>query len=365
MADKEIDITEEDNEQELYEHFKFVIEKGQFMLRIDKYLMIRIANATRSKIQQAAEAGNVLVNGKPVKSNYKVKPLDVVTVLFAHPPREIELVPQDIPINIMYEDDDIIIVNKNAGMVVHPAYGNYKDTLMNALVFHFANLPVKENNFKKNTEQLGVHTNDARIRPGLVHRIDKNTSGILVIAKTDTAMTKLAKQFYDHSIDRTYIALVWGDFKEPEGTITGHVGRHLKDRKIMDVFPDGDIGKHAVTHYKVLERFGYVSLVECKLETGRTHQIRVHMQHIGHPVFNDEVYGGDRILKGTTFTKYKQFVENCFKIAPRHCLHAKSLGLIHPTTGKYIHFESDLATDMNEVIDKWRKYSVSKAFEEE
>lgn len=354
MTNTEAEIPEE--EQELFEHHRFVMGKGQELLRIDKYLMNHIKNATRSKIQQAAESGTIHVNDKPVKSSYRVKPFDVITILLTEPPREIELIPQDIPLNILFEDEDIIIVNKEAGMVVHPAYGNYKGTLMNALVFHFANLPVGK---YKNKDI------DARIRPGLVHRIDKNTSGILVIAKTDTAMVSLAKKFFDHSIDRTYWALVWGDFKEDSGTITGNLGRSLKDRKKMDVFPKGDFGKHAVTHYKVLERFGYVTLVECTLETGRTHQIRVHMRYVGHPIFNDDTYGGDRILKGTTFTKYKQFVENCFKMIPRQALHAKSLGFEHPITKKKIHFDSVLPPDMESVIQKWRAYSINKTLEEE
>jgi 23S rRNA pseudouridine1911/1915/1917 synthase len=349
MTNQEKDLPEE--EQALFEHFRFVIDKGQDPLRIDKFLMNRVENATRSKIQQAAEAGTIHVNGKPVKSNYRVKPGDIITILFAQPIREIELIPQDIPIQIVYEDKELIIVNKEAGMVVHPAYGNYKGTLMNALVYHFANLPVREYNNKDI---------DARIRPGLVHRIDKNTSGILVIAKTDMAMNKLAKDFFDHTIDRTYQALVWGDFKEDAGTITGNIGRSLKDRKKMDVFPEGNFGKTAVTHYKVLERFGYVTLIECTLETGRTHQIRVHLRYAGHPVFNDEVYGGDRILKGTTFSKYKQFVENCFKMLPRHALHAKSLGFIHPVTKKYMHFDSELPMDMAAMIQKWRAYSANR-----
>ncbi len=348
-------MEEEEGEQELFEHYRFVIDKGQEPLRIDKFLMNRVENATRSKIQQAAEAGTIHVNGKAVRSNYRVKPADLITILLTRPVREIELIPQDIPIDIVYEDQDFIIVNKEAGMVVHPAYGNYKGTLMNALVYHFENLPVREYNNKDI---------DARIRPGLVHRIDKNTSGILVIAKTDNSMAKLAKEFFDHSIDRTYWALVWGDFKEETGTITGHIGRSLKDRKKMDVFPHGEFGKTAITHYKILERFGYVTLIECKLETGRTHQIRVHLRYAGHPVFNDEVYGGDRILKGTTFSKYKQFVENCFKLLPRHALHAKSLGFIHPTTKKYVHFDSRLPPDMEAVVGKWREYARHKALEE-
>ena len=345
-----------DDEQELFEHHRVVADKGQELLRVDKFLMNRIENASRTKIQNAAEAGSIHVNGKAVKSNYRVKPGDVVTVVLPHPPREIELIPQNIPINIVYEDDDLIIVNKDPGMVVHPGYGNYTGTLINALVYHFQNLPVSKTS----------RDSEAGKRPGLVHRIDKNTSGIIVIAKSELAMTKLAKDFFDRNIDRTYVALVWGDFKEDTGTVTGHIGRSMKDRKLQMVYPEGDQGKHAVTHYKVLERFGYVTLVECKLETGRTHQIRVHMQYIGHPIFNDDTYGGDRILKGTTFQKYKQFIENCFKIMPRHGLHAKSLGFTHPTTKKHMHFDSEIAPDMQAVIEKWRNYSTfNQAAEEE
>ncbi|MCC6690253.1 MAG: RluA family pseudouridine synthase [Bacteroidia bacterium] len=352
-----------EDEQELFEHYRFVIDKGQELLRIDKFLMNRIENATRTKIQQAAESDAIHANNKPVKSSYKVKPGDVITIMLAEPPREIELIPQNIPITIVYEDADIIIVNKQAGMVVHPAYGNYKDTLMNALVYHFENLPVPQSYAKAKSIQQHPEINQ-RIRPGLVHRIDKNTSGLLVIAKTETAMHKLSKFFFNHAIDRTYQALVWGDFKENEGTITGNIGRSLKDRKKMDVFPDGEHGKTAITHYKVLERFGYVTLIECTLETGRTHQIRAHMKYAGHPVFNDEVYGGDKILKGTTFTKYKQFVENCFKLIPRHALHAKSLGFAHPSTGKKVYFESDLPEDLDAVIKKWKAYTINKITDE-
>jgi len=345
--DEEIEIQEE--ESELFEHYRFDVSKGQEPLRIDKFLMNRVENATRSKIQAAAEAGSILVNDKPIKSNYKVKPGDVITVVFAHPPREIELIPQDIPINVVYEDDDIIIINKQPNMVVHPGYGNYKGTLVNALIYHFQNLPVSK------TTSI-----TASIRPGLVHRLDKNTSGIMVVAKNELSMTRLAKNFFDRNLDRKYVALVWGDFKEEEGTVTGHIGRSAKDRKVMDIFPDGSEGKHAVTHYKVLERFGYVTLIECKLETGRTHQIRAHMQHIGHALFNDDTYGGDRVLKGTTFAKYKQFIDNCFKIMPRHALHAKSLGFVHPITQKPVHFDSEIPGDMMAVIEKWRNYSKSK-----
>ena len=364
MKEEEVDLAEEqDDDQELFEHLRVVVDKGQDLLRIDKFLMNRTQNATRSKIQQAAENGNILVNEKPVKSNYKVKPFDVITVVFAHPPREIELIPQNIPVDIVYEDDDLVIVNKEPGMVVHPGYGNYKGTLVNALVYHFNQLPVS--NYGGTVEATKKSKEQAILRPGLVHRLDKNTSGIMVVAKSETAMVKLAKDFFDRNLDRIYYALVWGDFQEDEGTITGNIGRHLKDRKKMDVFPpESEEGKHAVTHYKVLERFGYVTLIQCKLETGRTHQIRAHMKYIGHSLFNDEVYGGDRILKGTTFAKYKQFVENCFTIMPRHALHAKSLGFNHPVTGKYIHFDSELPDDMLVVINKWRGYSVSMALEE-
>ncbi len=328
-------------EEKKFEHYKFIADKGQNPLRVDKYLQNFVEFATRSKIQQAVKAGNVKVNGLVVKSNYKVKGNDVVTVIYDYPQEKNELLPQDIPINITYEDDDLLIVNKDAGMVVHPGFGNYDGTLVNALAFHFQNLP-----------NMGE-----KDRPGLVHRIDKNTSGILVIAKTETSMTTLAKKFEDRDLNRKYIALVWGNVKEEEGTITGHIGRSLKNRKIMDVFPDGENGKHAVSHYKVLERFGYTTLIECKLETGRTHQIRAHFKHIGHPLFNDNEYGGDRILKGTTFTKYKQFVQNCFKICDRQALHAKSLGFTHPTTKKEVFFDSELADDMQLLIEKWRKYA--------
>jgi 23S rRNA pseudouridine1911/1915/1917 synthase len=353
---------QEEEEQGLFEHFKITTDKGQSLLRIDKFLMNRIENATRSKIQQAAENGNILVNDKPVKSNYKVKPHDVITVVFSHPPREIELIPQNIPIDIVYEDDALIIINKKPGMVVHPGYGNYKGTLVNALVYHFQNLPISK---VPETEDLSESKITPNLRPGLVHRLDKNTSGIMVVAKSELAMTRLAKDFFDRNMDRKYIALVWGDFQEESGTVVGNIGRHLKDRKLMDVFPeDSEYGKHAVTHYKVLERFGYVSLIECKLETGRTHQIRAHMQHIGHSLFNDDTYGGDRILKGTTFSKYKQFVENCFELMPRHALHAKSLGFNHPISGKFMNFDSELPDDMQAVIAKWRGYANTNKIEE-
>ncbi len=328
--------------KDLYEHFHFVAQKGQQPLRVDKYLMNYIENATRSKIQQAAKDGNIYVNDATVKSNYKVKPNDVVRVLFEHPPYEFLLVPEDIPLTIVYEDDALLVVNKPAGMVVHPGHGNYSGTLINALTFHFDNLP-----------------NNSSNRPGLVHRIDKDTSGLLVVAKTEEAMTHLAKQFFDKTSEREYIALVWGDVKEDQGTIEGAIGRHPKNRLQNTVFigDDAHKGKPAVTHYKVLERFGYVTLVSCKLETGRTHQIRVHLKHIGHTLFNDERYGGDRILKGTSFSKYKQFVENCFSILPRQALHAKTLGFVHPVTQEKMKFDSPVPDDIAQCLEKWRNYS--------
>ena len=326
---------------ELYEHFKFTASEGQEPLRVDKFLMNFIENATRNKIQQAIKAGNVLVNENIVKANNKVKANDVVRVVLAHPPHENLLVAEDIPIDILFEDGEVIVVNKPAGMVVHPGHGNYSGTLVNALIYHIENLP-------KNSNE----------RPGLVHRIDKDTSGLLVVAKTEFAMANLASQFFNRTTERLYLALVWGNMEEEEGTIEGNIGRSLKNRLQMDVFPDGDFGKHAVTHYKVIERFSYVTLVECKLETGRTHQIRAHFKHIGHTLFNDERYGGDRILKGTTFTKYKQFVDNCFKILPRQALHARTLGFEHPTTKKFLRFNSELPEDMELVLEKWRNYTI-------
>ena len=308
-----------------------------------------IPNATRNKIQNAATAGDIYVNDLPVKSNYKVKPLDVVRIMLSHPPFENRVDPENIPLDIVYEDDALLLINKPPGLVVHPGHGNYTGTLVNALAFHFKNLP-------KNSSD----------RPGLVHRIDKDTSGLLVIAKTEAAMTHLAKQFENKTSEREYVAMVWGTVKEDEGTIEGNIARHVKDRMQMAVFADPEIGKPAVTHYKVLERFGYVTLVSCILETGRTHQIRVHMKHIGHPLFNDARYGGDLILKGTTFTKYKQFIDNCFKILPRQALHAKTLGFVHPTTGEMMRFNTELPQDMQDCIEKWRNYSKShEAVEEE
>ena len=332
-----------DNQE--FEHYKFIADKGQNPLRIDRFLLNFIEFATRNKIQQSIKAGNVRVNDKIVKANYKVKANDVVTIILDYPKQEYELIPEDIPLDILYEDDDLIIINKEAGMVVHPGFGNYEGTLVNALAFHVQNLP-----------NMGQ-----KERPGLVHRLDKNTSGVMVVAKTEQAMVNLSEKFATRDLDRSYIALVWGNIKENEGTIEGHIGRSLKNRKVMDVFIDGEYGKHAISHYKVLERFGYTTLVQCKLETGRTHQIRAHFKHIGHPLFNDNEYGGDVILKGTTFTKYKQFVQNCFKICTRQALHAKSLGFIHPKSKKSIFFESEIAEDMKQLIEKWRKYAIHQS----
>jgi 23S rRNA pseudouridine1911/1915/1917 synthase len=329
------------DQQELFEHYRFTADPGQSILRIDKFLSDRVENASRTRIQNAANAGNILVNNKAVKPNYKIKPGDIVQVVLPTPPRDIELIPENIPLNIIYEDDDVLVVNKQPGMVVHPAYGNYTGTLVNALMWHFKDLPL---------------FNSGESRPGLVHRLDKNTSGILVIAKNEYALNRLSKQFYDRTTDRRYNALIWGIPDTLEGTITGNVGRSIKDRKVMQVFKDETEGKTAITHYKVLEDLGYISLIECKLETGRTHQIRVHFSHIKHPLFNDEEYGGNQILKGTTFTKYQQFIRNCFKILPRQALHAKSLAFNHPVTGKRLSFDSNLPDDMVQVIEKWRKY---------
>lgn len=346
---KEEEIDDTSGNDDLYEHFRFNADKGQNPLRVDKYLMNLIEKATRNKIQKAAVAGNIHVNGVAVKSNYKVKGGDVVTVLFEHPPYEFLLVPEDIPIDIVYEDDAVIVVNKAPGMVVHPGHGNYSGTLINALTFHFENLP--------NNSSSSIHAESNR--PGLVHRIDKDTSGLLVIAKTEEAMTLLAKQFFDRATEREYIALVWGNLEEDEGTIEGNIGRHPKNRLQNTVYENDEEerGKPAVTHYKVLERLGYVTLVSCRLETGRTHQIRVHMKYIGHTIFNDERYGGEKILKGTTFTKYKQFVDNCFKILPRQALHARTLGFVHPVTNEFMRFEAPIPEDIEECLEKWRHYS--------
>lgn len=327
-------------EDELYEHYSFIATKGQSPLRIDKYLMNLVENATRNKIQQAAENGNIFVNGNPVKSNYKVKAFDEIKVLMPHPPYEYLLEPENIPLDVVYEDDSLLVINKSAGMVVHPGHGNYSGTLVNALAFHFENLP-----------------NNSSKRPGLVHRIDKDTSGLLVVAKTEVAMAYLTKQFAEKTSEREYIALVWGNIENDEGSIENYIARHPKDRMQMACFEDESQGKFAKTNYKVLERFGYVTLVSCQLETGRTHQIRVHMKHIGHTLFNDERYGGNLILKGTTFSKYKQFIENCFKILPRQALHAKTLGFEHPITKEFLRFDSPMPSDMSLCIEKWQTYN--------
>lgn len=329
--------------EELYERFSFKTDKGQEPLRIDKYLMNRIEGATRNKLQQAINNGLVLVNGKEVRPNYKIKALDEIIVYSDMSPEDTDVVPENLPLNIVYEDADLMLINKPAGMVVHPGSGNYTGTLLNGVAWYLQQ------------QQPGL-TEDALPRFGLVHRIDKNTSGLLVLAKNDKAMRHLAKQFFDHTIKRQYTALVWGDMEEDEGTIVAHVGRHLRFRKLFEAYPEGDHGKEAITHYKVMERFNYVTLVQCILETGRTHQIRVHMKHIGHPLFSDDFYGGDKIVKGTVYTKYKQFVENCFAICPRQALHAKTLGFIHPSTGEEMNFDTELPPDMEQVIEKWRKY---------
>ena len=328
-------------DQNLHEHYSFIADKGQAPLRVDKFLMNRIENATRNKIQQAAKSGSIYVNGTDVKSNYKVKSNDKVQVLFNYPVYENLLIPEDINIDVIYEDDFLIVVNKPAGMVVHPGHGNYSGTLVNALLYRFQSLP--SNNY----------------RPGLVHRIDKDTSGLLVIAKSESVMSFLAKQFYDKTILREYFALVWGDVKEDKGSIIANIGRNPKNRLQMTVFQDQNIGKNAVTNFQVIKRFRYVTLIKCVLETGRTHQIRVHLKYIGHTLFNDERYGGNTILKGTTFSKYRQFIENCFKVIPRQALHAKTLGFIHPKTNKMISFDSDLPKDFSEVLKKWENYSIN------
>jgi 23S rRNA pseudouridine1911/1915/1917 synthase len=330
----------DNGDQDLFEHLRIIVDKGQTLLRIDKFLMNRVENASRNRIQNAIDAGNVLVNEKIVKASYKIKPEDVISVVFPHPPRDTEVYPENIPLDIIYEDDDLLIVNKSAGMVVHPGYNNYTGTLVNALTYHFNSLPQ-------------MPGNDGR--PGLVHRIDKDTSGLLVIAKNEWTMTNLAKQFFDHSIERKYVALVWGDIIE-DGTITGYIGRSLKDRRVMSMYDSEDQGKWSVTHYRVLERLGYVTLIECQLETGRTHQIRTHLQSIGHPLFNDAMYGGDRILKGTVFSKYKQFVDNCFSLLPRQALHAQVIGFMHPTSKIKVAFDKPLPEDFRLCLEKWRSY---------
>jgi len=329
------------DEDDLFEHYRIVADKGQSAMRLDKFLNIHVPNASRTKIQNGIEAESVKVNGHAVKSSYKVKPLDVITLLLPEPPRDTEIIPENIPLDIIYEDDVLLLVNKPTGMVVHPAFGNWTGTLINALVYHFQNLPTGRN---------------GEGRPGLVHRIDKDTSGLLVIAKTEFAMTFLARQFSDHSIERTYNALIWGEPKENKGTITGHIGRSARDRRVMDIFEDGSQGKHAVTHYEVIKPLRYVSLIKCNLETGRTHQIRAHMQHIGHPIFNDTVYGGDKVLRGGTTGSFKVFVENNFKLLPGQALHAKSLGFIHPTTKQWMQFDTELPENFQTIVDKWDNF---------
>ncbi|MFR9603447.1 MAG: RluA family pseudouridine synthase [Rikenellaceae bacterium] len=333
------------SEDGLFEHYKFEADKGQSPIRLDKYLAINMRNTSRNRIQDAADDGSILVNGKPQKSSYKVKPLDQISIVMPYPKYENKIIAEDIPLDIVYEDDEVLVINKAPGMVVHPGHGNYTGTLVNALTFHLKGLELLD---------------DEDMRAGLVHRIDKNTSGLLVIAKSLKAHTFLAKQFFDHTTSRKYVAMVWGNIVEDEGTITGNIGRAVKDRLKMFVFEDGSDGKHAVTHYRVLQRFGYVTLVECQLETGRTHQIRVHMAWKGHHLFNDERYGGDRVLKGTTFSKYKQFVDNCFAIMPRQALHAKSLGFVHPTTKERMEFDSPLPEDFNNLIAKWEGYAANR-----
>lgn len=335
------EINDPEEDDELFEHHRIVADRKQALLRIDKFLMDRLPNVTRTKIQSGIHDEFVLVNEKAIKPNYKVHPGDIITVSFPEPPRDTTIIPENIPINIVYEDDHLLVVNKEAGMVVHPAYQNWSGTLVNALTYHFKQLPQ-------------LPGNDGR--PGLVHRIDKDTSGLLVIAKDEVTMTGLAKQFFHHSIERRYYAIIWGVPDAPEGTINVNVGRSLKDRRLTVAFPAGDMGRHAITHYKLLQDLRYVSLVECKLETGRTHQIRAHMKYLGHPLFNDAMYGGNEVLKGTTFSKYKQFVENCFKIIPRQALHAKTLGFVHPVKGTFMQFDSELPTDFVEVLDKWENY---------
>jgi 23S rRNA pseudouridine1911/1915/1917 synthase len=338
----DLELLEEEDVEDLYDWHEYKADPRQEPIRIDKFLMDRLKDITRSKVQAGIEEGFVMVNGKPVKSNHKVKPLDIITVRLRKPRNEGKTVPENIPLDIHYEDDDVMVIYKPAGFVVHPGVGNHSGTLVNALAWYFKELPVVEG------------TNEY---PGIVHRIDKDTTGLMVVAKTDIAIAKLAKQFFDHTIQRRYRALVWGDVAEDEGTITGHVGRHTRHNKMFDVYEDGSYGKHAVTHYKVIERLGYVTLVECRLETGRTHQIRVHMQHIGHPLFNDKLYGGDRIVKGTIFTKYKEFIDNCFKLLPHQALHAFSLGFEHPTTGETVYLEAPMPEYFEATLAKWRKYT--------
>lgn len=342
MINQNNDSEEQSTEDDvLFEHHRIVADAGQSLIRIDKFLMDRLPNVSRNKLQQAIKEGFVKVNDHQVKPNYKIHPNDIVTVALPEPPRDTEVIPEDIPLNVVYEDEHLLVVNKPAGMVVHPAYQNWSGTLVNALAYHFQSLPEMKGN---------------EGRPGLVHRIDKDTSGLLVIAKTETAMTGLAKQFFNHTIERTYHAIVWGEPEPEKGTINVNIGRGLKDRRITTAFPEGDMGRHAITHYEVIKKLRYVSLIKCNLETGRTHQIRAHMKYLGHPIFNDGMYGGDKVLKGTHFSKYKTFVENCFKMIPRQALHAKSLGFNHPATGKFVSFDSELPEDMLQVLEKWEHY---------
>lgn len=339
---EELEELQTQGDSELYEHHRIAVDKGQAMLRLDKYLQMRLEGVSRTKIQAAAKAGCIVVNDKPAKSNYKVKPCDVISVLLPEPPHDFEVLPEPIPFDIAYEDDDVLVVDKRPGLVVHPGYGNFTGTLLNGLLYYFQDKKDRGGN---------------PIVPYLVHRIDKDTSGLLLIAKNEEAQVALAKQFFDHTIERKYCALVWGGFDEDEGTVIGNLERSPQDRRVMHVTDDPERGKYAVTHWRVVERFGYVTLLECVLETGRTHQIRAHMKHIGHPLFNDAPYGGDRILKGTTFSKYKQFVDNCFSLLPRQALHAFILGFEHPTTGQHMHFESPMPADMSSVLTKWRAYA--------
>jgi 23S rRNA pseudouridine1911/1915/1917 synthase len=331
----------DNEEQDLYEHHRFIADKGQTPMRLDKFVTMRIENATRTRVQKGIEIGSILVNNFVKKRNYLIKPADIVTVVLPNPPRNPELIPENIPINIIYEDQDLLLVNKDAGMVVHPGFNNYSGTLINALLYHINHLPEYS----------------SEMRPGLVHRIDKDTSGLLLIAKTEDALVYLAKQFFDHSIKRIYKALVWGDVKEEKGTITGNIGRDLRDRRLSAVFADPNIGKHAVTHYKVIERFGFCTLIECQLETGRTHQIRAHMKHINHVLFSDDTYGGRKILKNSCLPKFEQFIQNCFNIMPRQALHAQTLGFTHPTSQEFVYFESQLPEDFATVLDKIRAYT--------
>lgn len=341
-----------DAEEERFERMAFVVDKGQEPIRIDKFLITKIEGGTRNKLQQGIERGYVLVNDKAVKANYKIKPGDSIVMFSDTAPDATEILPEKLDLNIVYEDEDVIVLNKQPGMVVHPGCGNYSGTLVNGISWHLL-----QQNPELSEQDLP--------RFGLVHRIDKNTSGLLVLAKNQKASLSLAGQFSNHTVHRRYIALVWGDLEEEEGTINAHVGRHQRFRKVMDTYPDGDYGKEAITHYKVLERFGYVTLIECRLETGRTHQIRVHMKSIGHPLFNDDTYGGNRIVKGTVFTKYKQFIDNCFDLCPRHALHAKTLGFVHPATKKDLLFDSEIPADLQAVIEKWKRYIGARKFSED